>query len=58
MTPIFVVHISSGWVKISLHTEFQLPILPESRAASFRLLDIYKLYYLLTFYTQKDIFKV
>ena len=37
VTPIFVVHISSSWVKISLHTEFQLPRLPGSRNASFRL---------------------
>ena len=37
VTPIFFVHISSSWVKISLHTEFQLPRLPGSRNASFRL---------------------
>ena len=28
--PIFLVHISSIWVEISLHTEFQLPWLPGS----------------------------
>ena len=37
MTPILLVHISSSWVKISLYTEFQLPRLPGSRTASFRL---------------------
>ena len=29
--------ISSSWIKISLHTEFQFPSLPGSRNASFRL---------------------
>ena len=42
MTPIFFLHISSSWVKISLHTEFQLPRLPLSRNASFRLNPILK----------------
>ena len=32
-----MVHISSSWVKISLYTEIQLPRLPGSRTASFRL---------------------
>ena len=27
MTPIFLLHISSSWVKIRLHTENQLPTL-------------------------------
>ena len=35
--PKFVVHISSSWVEISLHIEFQLPRLPESRTVSFSL---------------------
>ena len=35
--PNFCVHISYSWVKISLHTGFQLNRLPESRTASFRL---------------------
>ena len=30
MTPIFLVHISSSFVKIRLHTENQLPTLPGS----------------------------
>ena len=42
VTPIFFLHISSSWVKISLHTEFQLPRLPLSRNASFRLNPILK----------------
>ena len=46
MTPIFVVHISSSWVKISLHTEFQLPRLPGSRNASFRLNPIFFVFFL------------
>ena len=33
----FSIHISYSRVKISLHTEFQLPRLPGSRNASFRL---------------------
>ena len=40
VTPIFLVHIYSSWVKISLHTEFQLPSLPGSRNASFMLKPI------------------
>ena len=35
--PNFFLDISSSWVEISLHTEFQLPRLPGSRFASFRL---------------------
>ena len=35
--PNFFVNISSSWVKISLHTEFQLRRLPGSRNASLRL---------------------
>ena len=35
--PNFSVHISSRLIEISLHTEFQLPRLPGSRTASFRL---------------------
>ena len=35
--PNFSAHISSSWVKISLYTKFQLPRLPGSRIANFRL---------------------
>ena len=43
LNPILVgfVHISSSWVEISLHTEFQLPRLPGSRTVSFRLNPIF-----------------
>ena len=34
---IFLFHIFSSWVEISLYTEFQLPRLSGSRIASFRL---------------------
>ena len=37
MTRICFVDISSSWVEISLHTKFQLPRLPGSRTAIFRL---------------------
>ena len=39
--PNFFLDISSSWVEISLHTKFQLPRLPGSRNASFRLNPIF-----------------
>ena len=41
VTPIFFVHISSSRVKINLQTVFQLPSLPGSKNASFRLNTFY-----------------
>ena len=41
MTPFVVIDISSSWVEISLHTKFQLPRLPGSRTAIFRLNPVF-----------------